>query len=124
LNSIIEEGVVLTIQLIFDLEKWLNQYFHAKAVLKNRQLLTSVIITVILASIVIVLQIIKFSEPHISMLLGMGLGISTSPLMMTWIKQVRTRRRVNLMLKELVQIRKNQEMTRVEDTMSEIIPNN
>lgn len=58
------------------------------------------------------------------MLLGMGLGISTSPLMMTGIKQLRTRRRVNRMLKELAQIRKNQEMTHMEDTVSEIIPNN
>lgn len=58
------------------------------------------------------------------MLLGMGLGMSTSPLMMTGIKQLRTKRRVNRMLKELVQIRKNQEMTHVENTASEIIPNN
>lgn len=61
-----------------------------------------------LVSLVIVMEMLKIPEPHISMLLGMGLGISTSPLMMTAIKSLRSRRRVSKMLKELVEMQKQQ----------------
>lgn len=58
---------------------------------------------------------VKFSESHIAMILGMGLGISTSPLMMEWIKQLRARRRVSKLLKELVQKRQNQNEMGLQD---------
>jgi len=45
------------------------------------------------------------------MLLGMGLGISTSPLMMTAIKSLRSRRKVSNMLKELAEMQKQQGTT-------------
>lgn len=62
-----------------------------------------------LVSLVIIMEISKFSEPHVSMLLGMALGISTSPVMMAGIKNLRSRRKVNKILRELVEMQKNQE---------------
>lgn len=79
--------------------------------LKTRYFLTCVVATGILVSLVIVLEILQIPEPHISMLLGMGLGISTSPLMMTAIKSLRSRRNVSKMLKELAEMQKQQENT-------------
>jgi uncharacterized membrane protein YciS (DUF1049 family) len=57
------------------------------------------------------MEVFKISEPHISMLLGMGLGISTSPLMMTGIMSLRSRRKMNRILKELVEMQKQQRDT-------------
>jgi len=69
------------------------------------------VVTGILASLVIVMEVLNISESHISMLLGMGLGISTSPLMMTAIKSLRSRRKVSNMLKELAEMQKQQGTT-------------
>jgi hypothetical protein len=44
------------------------------------------------------------------MLLGMGLGITTAPIMMAAIKGWRTRRKINRMLNEIVQERKGQKV--------------
>lgn len=65
--------------------------------------------TGVLVSLVIIMQISKFSDPHLSMLVGMGLGISTSPIMMTCIKNLRSRRKVNKILRELVEMQKHPE---------------
>jgi uncharacterized membrane protein YciS (DUF1049 family) len=67
-----------------------------------------VAVTAMLVSLVITMEFLNISEFHISMLLGMGLGISTSPLMMTAIMSLRSRRKVNKMLKELAEMRKQQ----------------
>jgi len=76
--------------------------------LKTRYFLACIIVTGILVSLVITMEVLKISESHISMLLGMGLGISTSPLMMTAIMSLRSRRRVSKMLKELAEMQKQQ----------------
>lgn len=76
--------------------------------LKTRYFLTCAVATGIFVSLAIVSEILQIPNPHISMLLGMGLGISTSPLMMTAIMNLRSRRRVNKILKELAEIQKQQ----------------
>ena len=76
--------------------------------LKTRYFLTCVISTGILVLLVIVSEMLQIHNPHISMLLGMGLGISTSPLMMTAIVSLRSRRKVNKILKELAEMQKQQ----------------
>lgn len=65
--------------------------------------------TGVLVSFVIIMEISKFSEPHVSMLLGMGLGISASPIMMIGIKNLRSRRKINKILRELAEKQKRQE---------------
>jgi uncharacterized membrane protein YciS (DUF1049 family) len=67
-----------------------------------------VVVTGILVSLVITMEVFKISEFHISMLLGMGLGISTSPLMIAGITSLRSRRKMNRMIKELVEMQKQQ----------------
>lgn len=79
--------------------------------LKTRYFLACTVVTVVLVSLTIVMEVLKISESHISMLLGMGLGISTSPLMMTAIISLRSRRKVNKILQELVEMKKQQETT-------------
>ena len=79
--------------------------------MKTRYFLAYTVVTGILASLVIVMEVLNISESHISMLLGMGLGISTSPLMMTAIKSLRSRRKVSNMLKELAEMQKQQGTT-------------
>jgi len=76
--------------------------------LKTRYFLACIIVTGILVSLVITMEILKISESHISMLLGMGLGISTSPLMMATIMSLRSKRRVSKMLKDLAEMQKQQ----------------
>lgn len=77
--------------------------------LKTRYFLACIIVTGILVLLVIVMEVLKITEPHISMLLGMGLGIPTSPLMMTAIMSLRSKRRVSKMLKDLAKMQKQHE---------------
>ena len=72
------------------------------------------IITVILVGIVLSLALSGHPMSHIDMLLGMGLGMSTGPLMMVGLKRWRTRIKVNKILDDI--IRSRNEETSVEET--------
>jgi hypothetical protein len=69
-----------------------------------------IIITAILVTAVIVLEITGHTESHMSMLFGMGLGMSTSPIMMTVIKKLKSQRKINKILREILQMRKQEKM--------------
>jgi len=56
------------------------------------------------------LDLVGHMLSHLDMLLGMGLGITTAPIMMAAIKGWRTRRKINRMLNEIVQERKGQKV--------------
>ncbi len=70
-----------------------------------------VIVTVVLVALGLTLALTGHPVSHIDMLLGMGLGISTGPIMMTALMRWRTRRKVSKMLNDIVQIRKEQTST-------------
>lgn len=60
---------------------------------------------IVLASLGVILFLTGHPISHVDMLLGMGLGISTAPIMMETIKRWRTKRKVNRMLTEMVKLR-------------------
>lgn len=71
-------------------------------------LLIWAVLTAGLVSAGISLDLTGYMLSHIDMLLGMGLGITTAPLMMVAIKKWRMRRKVNKILNDIIQMRKEQ----------------
>lgn len=65
-------------------------------------------LTAALVSFGVSLDLFGYMISHVDMLLGMGLGMTTAPLMMVAIKRWRTRIKVNRMLKDVVQMRREQ----------------
>lgn len=53
--------------------------------------------------------ILGYMLSHVDLLLGMGMGMTTGPLMMTLVKRWRTKRKVDKLLNEIIQMRKEQE---------------
>ncbi|MBI3639277.1 MAG: hypothetical protein HY223_03080 [Thaumarchaeota archaeon] len=90
--------------------------------MKREKVLLLICITVsaILGSAVIIMEIESKLEPHISMLIGMGLGISTMPIMNIAVKQIRLKRKVNKFLKEITKKRKEEEKS---SSQLEVDPN-
>ncbi len=72
-------------------------------------LLICITASAILGLATIIMEIENKLEPHLSMLIGMGLGISTMPIMNIAISKIRTKRKVNKFLKEIIQKRKEEE---------------
>ncbi len=72
-------------------------------------LLICITVSAILGSVTIIMEIENKLEPHVSMLIGMGLGMSTMPIMNIAVKQIRSKRKVNKFLKEIIKKRKEEE---------------
>ncbi len=66
------------------------------------------IATVVLVAIVLSLSLAGHAMSHVDMLLGMGLGMSTGPIMMMVYKGWRTNRKVNKILDDIVQMCKEE----------------
>lgn len=54
--------------------------------------------------------IVGYMISHIDMLLGMGLGMTTAPIMMILVKRWRTRLKVNRMLAEIAEQRRQESL--------------
>ena len=67
-----------------------------------------IIVTVVLVAIVMSLSLAGYVMSQVDMLLGMGLGMSTGPIMMMVYKKWRTRRKVNKILDDIIQMRKEE----------------
>ncbi len=67
-----------------------------------------IIVTVVLVAIVLSLSLAGYVMSQVDMLLGMGLGMSTGPIMMMVYKKWNTRRKVNKILDDIVQMRKEE----------------
>ncbi len=70
-----------------------------------------VIVTVTLVALGVILALTGHPVSHVDMLLGMGLGIATGPIMMAAIMRWRTRSKVNKILNDIIQMRKEQTST-------------
>lgn len=75
------------------------------------------IATVVLVALGLTLALTGHPISHVDMLLGMGLGITTAPLMMVAIKRWRIKRKINKMLNDIIQMRKEQ--TNIEEKAEE-----
>lgn len=75
------------------------------------------IATVVLVALGLTLALTGHPISHVDMLLGMGLGISTGPIMMVAIERWRIKRKINKMLNDIIQMRKEQ--TNIEEKAEE-----
>lgn len=75
------------------------------------------IATVVLVALGLTLALTGHPISHVDMLLGMGLGMSTGPIMMVAIKRWRIKRKINKMLNDIIQMRKEQ--TNIEEKAEE-----
>lgn len=69
------------------------------------------ILTAGLVSFGVSLDLTGYMISHIDMLLGMGLGMTTAPIMMVVVKKWRTKRRINKMLNDVIKMREEQAKT-------------
>lgn len=70
-----------------------------------------VIVTAAFVALGLTLAVTGHPVSHVDMLLGMGLGISTGPIMMAALMRWRTRSKVKKMLNDIIQMRKEQTST-------------
>ncbi len=75
--------------------------------------------TLVLVALALALALTKHPISHVDMLLGMGLGMSTQPIMMVVLKRWRTKRKVNKILNDIVQMREEQTSVVEQPTVEE-----
>ncbi len=66
------------------------------------------VVTIALVVLAVSLDLIGYMIRHVDMLLGMGLGMSTGPLLSVAVKRWRKNRKVKKMLRDIVEMRKAQ----------------